>query len=163
MRPVEECPRCGRPLDTRGSCVWCVKGSGSRSKTVALPRKELVAALPSPEAAGDELAEVPIPEGWEIALDAVAGPNDGTHFRITRSRVLIGRGKVEVSLADPKISRRHASLEVYGGTCVLLKDLGSTNGTFVNDAPVYFVELEDGDEIRLGSSRLTVTIAVRTG
>ncbi|MDH3284027.1 MAG: FHA domain-containing protein [Acidobacteriota bacterium] len=114
--------------------------------------------LASAEPAGDDLAALTIPEGWEITLDALEGPSAGTQFRVTRSRVLIGRGEVEVTLSDPTISRKHASLEVYGGTCVLLKDLGSTNGTYVNDARVSFVELQDGDEIRIGSSRLAVTI-----
>jgi predicted component of type VI protein secretion system len=126
---------------------------------VVLARTGGLGGIATPEPAGDEMAQVPLPEGWDVALEATEGPSSGKTFHIERSRVLIGRGKVEVSLADPTISRRHASLEVYGGTCVLLKDLGSTNGTFVNDQRVDFVELEDGDEIRIGRSRMTVTIA----
>ncbi|UCF67225.1 MAG: FHA domain-containing protein [Acidobacteriota bacterium] len=124
-----------------------------------IPAPSVAGGLAAPEPAGDELARVPLPDGWEVSLDIIDGPDAGSSFPITRSRVLIGRGQVEISLADQKISRRHASLEVYGGTCVLLKDLGSTNGTFVNDQRVTTTELQDGDEIRVGTTRLTITIA----
>ncbi len=113
----------------------------------------------SAEPAGDDLARVPLPDGWEVALDVIDGPGKGRTFRVRRSRVLIGRGGVDVPLDDdPRVSRKHASLEVYGAVCVLVKDLGSTNGTFVNARRVTACELQDGDEIRIGSTTLSVTI-----
>ncbi len=153
------CPACGHALDGGARCAKCSPRKGARNKTVVVPVQVPFTGLASAEPAGDDLASLPIPDGWEITLDALEGPSTGTSFRVTRSRVLIGRGTVEVTLPDPTISRKHASLEVYGGTCVLLKDLDSTNGTFVNDARINVVELQDGDEIRIGSSRLAVTIA----
>jgi pSer/pThr/pTyr-binding forkhead associated (FHA) protein len=110
--------------------------------------------------AGEELARVPVPEGWEIVLDMTAGPGSKRSFRVTRSRVLIGRGSVDVALPDPRVSRRHASLEVYGAALLLIKDLGSTNGTFVNGRRVTACELADGDEIRVGDTTLIATIGV---
>lgn len=113
------------------------------------------------EPAGEDLARVPLPEGWDIALDVTGGPQQGGSFRVLRSRVLIGRGPVEVALDDdPLVSRRHASLEVYGAVCVLLKDLGSTNGTYVNARRVTACELQDGDEIRVGDTTMVVTIGI---
>ena len=116
--------------------------------------------LGAADPASDDLGKVPLPEGWEITLDVVGGPSQKTSFRISRSRVIIGRGDADVPLDDPRASRRHASLEVYGAALLLLKDLGSTNGTFVNGRRVTACELSDGDEIRLGDTTLVATIGV---
>jgi hypothetical protein len=151
------CTRCGGPLDSAGRCAECDR-QRAPSETVMVPVQGGGTLPGGAEPAGDELGRVALPEGWEIALDVTAGPAKGQAFRIVRSRVLIGRGPVEVSVSDPRMSRRHASLEVYGSACVLLKDLGSTNGTFVNGRRVTACELSDGDEIRTGNSVFTVTI-----
>lgn len=61
----------------------------------------------------------------------------------------------------PNVSRRHAEIRAGTGATVVVRDLGSTNGTFVNgervsEAPV---RLQDGDVIGLGATaRLTVRI-----
>jgi hypothetical protein len=55
----------------------------------------------------------------------------------------------EVTLSDPAASRRHARI-VRRDDAWLLQDLGSTNGTFVNDEPVTERALEDGDRITIG-------------
>ena len=127
------------------------------SKTVAVPTAKILGSIASPEAAGDELGRIPLPEEWEISLDVIEGPDTGKSFQIKQSRVLIGRSE-DVALDDPRVSRRHASLEVYGSACVLLKDLDSTNGTFVNSRRVRTVELQDGDEIRVGGTILSLTL-----
>jgi len=68
---------------------------------------------------------------------------------------VIGRSSdCEVHLADPDTSRRHAELRLEGGRFVL-RDLGSTNGTFVNGARVDRSELEAGDRIQIGANHVT--------
>ena len=129
-------------------------------KTLVVPVQAADPAMGAPEAAGEDLARIPLPAGWEISLDVVAGRDDGASFSVTRSRVLLGRGSVDIRLDDTHVSREHASLEVYGSNCVLLKDLGSTNGTFVNGKRIKVAEIEDGDTIELGTSRLTITIGI---
>jgi DNA segregation ATPase FtsK/SpoIIIE, S-DNA-T family len=151
------CPRCGGPLDAVQRCAECDPQRGP-SETVVVPVQGGSALPGAAVPAGDDLGRVALPDGWEIALDVTAGPAKGQSFRLTRSRVLIGRGPVDLPVNDPRMSRRHASLEVYGSACVLLKDLGSTNGTFVNGRRVTACELTDGDEIRTGNSVFSVTI-----
>ncbi|WP_141333367.1 adenylate/guanylate cyclase domain-containing protein [Myxococcus sp. AB025B] len=56
-------------------------------------------------------------------------------------------------LVDREVSKEHATIEKVGKDFVL-KDLGSSNGTFVNGKRVKELRLKDGDEIALGSSRL---------
>lgn len=151
------CTRCGTVISQAGTCSQCAATGQEPMKTMMLelPKRQQGTA---PLAAGDDLAKVPLPEGWEITLDIVEGPDRGTAHRITRSRVLICRGGGDIPLSDPRASRVHASLEVYGSTCVLLKDLGSMNGTYVNDRRVNTAELSDGDEIRVGETKLLIGI-----
>jgi pSer/pThr/pTyr-binding forkhead associated (FHA) protein len=51
------------------------------------------------------------------------------------------------------VSRRHAELR-RNGEAVVVTDLGSTNGTRVNGAPVREQVLSSGDEVSVGSTRL---------
>ncbi len=55
----------------------------------------------------------------------------------------------DVTIPDPSVSSAHCQLIVADGT-VHLRDLGSTNGTFVNGAPFTEVDLKAGQEVRLG-------------
>ena len=75
----------------------------------------------------------------------------------------IGRARdVEVVLADPLVSRRHARLAARGGRLVL-SDLESTNGTRVNGEAVREVVVGVGDQIELGASRLEIVPAGAPG
>ncbi len=64
--------------------------------------------------------------------------------------MIIGRAPdADVRLDAPNVSRRHASLKKIGEQYVL-EDLGSVNGTFVNDQKVQSQILQDGDLIEIG-------------
>src|SRR4051794_29513197 len=64
----------------------------------------------------------------------------------------IGREGNDVNLMDPEVSRRHAAIRDQGGS-LAIEDLGSTNGTFVNDQRISVVTvLNDGDTVRLGNT-----------
>src|SRR5260370_33639130 len=69
-----------------------------------------------------------------FALDVVAGPDPGKSFTVESNRegrMLVGHSPVcSVRLADPKVSRRHAAIELASGA-LRVSDLGSTNGTLV--------------------------------
>ncbi|MBV8639171.1 MAG: FHA domain-containing protein [Candidatus Eremiobacteraeota bacterium] len=71
--------------------------------------------------------------------------------------LVIGRGcDVQLVLADPEVSRRHARLETQDGT-VFLRDLESSNGTFLNGRRLTSaIELREGDEVDVGTTRLVV-------
>ncbi len=132
------------------------RGRASKTQLVEIARPNEGVAAPLP--AGDDLARLPLPSGWEVSLDITEGPMAGKNIQILQSRVTIGRGQVEIALDDQRVSRHHASLEVYGSTCVLLKDLNSTNGTFVNGERITAYELQDSDEIRVGGTVFVVMI-----
>jgi pSer/pThr/pTyr-binding forkhead associated (FHA) protein len=57
---------------------------------------------------------------------------------------------VDLRLFDASISSRHAEVKVDGQNRFRITDLGSTNGTYVNDKKIESTDLVDGDNIRLG-------------
>ena len=88
------------------------------------------------------------------------GPEPGADGNIQRTYELnapvtmLGRGTdCDLRLVDPGVSRHHAELRVEDGEVVLV-DLGSTNGTFVNGQPVRRVSLTDGTQVTLGRTTL---------
>nr|BFE60496.1 DUF3662 and FHA domain-containing protein [Dactylosporangium thailandense] len=83
--------------------------------------------------------------------------DDGRRYTVQAGETVIGRGRqVDLRVRDEGVSRRHAALR-YDGRMVVLTDLGSTNGTRLNDRPVTEpVAVNPGDVITLGGVTLTV-------
>jgi pSer/pThr/pTyr-binding forkhead associated (FHA) protein len=66
----------------------------------------------------------------------------------------VGRSsESNIRLGDGLASRRHAQIDRQEPGFIVT-DLGSTNGTFVNGQPVRRQLLRDGDELRMGETRL---------
>ena len=81
---------------------------------------------------------------------------DGQRVRITDRPIVLGRQPdCDVVLDDSNVSRRHAEIGVRDGE-IILTDLGSTNGTKVNGAPVRSCVLAPGDAVQIGLSRMMV-------
>ncbi|MBX6768277.1 MAG: FHA domain-containing protein, partial [Actinomadura rubrobrunea] len=75
-------------------------------------------------------------------------------YEITTPVTLLGRGTdCDLRLVDPGVSRHHAEIRVEGPEVVLV-DLGSTNGSFVNGQPVRRVTLVDGSRVTMGRTTL---------
>jgi pSer/pThr/pTyr-binding forkhead associated (FHA) protein/ABC-type ATPase involved in cell division len=71
----------------------------------------------------------------------------------SRPRVLLGRAGSDIELDNPVVSRRHAVLERIGGA-LWLRDLGSTNGTFVDGRRIARQPLSPGAVIQIGPFKL---------
>ncbi|HEX6197059.1 MAG TPA: FHA domain-containing protein [Jiangellaceae bacterium] len=93
-------------------------------------------------------------------LTVAGGQLNGRAFDVPPGRTTIGRTPAaEITIDDSTVSRAHAEL-VRSGLQVVLTDLGSTNGTRVNDQPLDGSrELRDGDVVRLGSVELRFAAA----
>jgi FHA domain-containing protein/uncharacterized protein DUF1707 len=73
---------------------------------------------------------------------------------LLRARLVIGRSAAcELVLSDDTVSRRHAELRIEDGTW-LLRDLGSSNGTWVNGRRVVEAEVRPGDVLHLGGAQI---------
>jgi hypothetical protein len=78
----------------------------------------------------------------------------GKEWTLDRDAQVIGRlAGSEIEIQDTGASRRHAEIRRKGDDFVIV-DLGSTNGTLVNDSPVAEYTLEDGDRITIGRTVL---------
>ena len=94
-----------------------------------------------------------LPAGKRASLAVLSGPEQGKMIPLDRPRMVIGRSDAEIILEDPEISRRHAVLEIYGDRLVV-RDLNSTNGTFIGDRKITAEQVENHEEFRVGSSRM---------
>jgi hypothetical protein len=95
-------------------------------------------------------------EPTELALRVRRGLPLGASYALARSPVIVGRDPAcDLVLADPRASRRHAEI-VRDGDVWRVRDLGSSNGTLLNAAPVVEAELGLGDVLRVGDSELVI-------
>lgn len=81
-----------------------------------------------------------------------------TSYPLTKDAYTLGRHRNnDIVISDPKVSSFHARLD-RGGEGFLLVDLSSRNGTYVNSKRIINQLLQTGDEIRLGTARLTYKV-----
>src|SRR6266536_1760884 len=87
-------------------------------------------------------------------LNFIHGPVAGRRLELNAEELTVGRAKQnDLTLEDPLVSRLHA-IFMRRGDVVLLEDLGSHNGTYVNNERVHQIrQLHHGDTIVFGSSR----------
>jgi two-component system, NtrC family, sensor kinase len=92
-----------------------------------------------------------------MSLLIVQGPDQGSRFELVDSVVGIGRGAQNViRLNDSEVSRDHAHL-VRDGEGWTVRDLGSSNGTFVNGQGVEVRRLKAGDHVQVGRTILVLS------
>jgi two-component system, NtrC family, sensor kinase len=85
-----------------------------------------------------------------LTLLVLQGPDKGRRFELPDAPVLIGRESRQLPISDNTVSRRHAELLPDAGNWIL-KDMGSSNGSYVNGARVNNTfALKLGDQIRVG-------------
>ena len=91
----------------------------------------------------------------QYVLRFVAGKDQGREFPLPPDlNIVIGRvSDVDLLLLDEKVSRKHAKISTHQGQ-VLIEDLASRNGTFVNGARIRSVELKEGDQIAIGAATI---------
>jgi FHA domain len=112
-----------------------------------------------PDATGMYSAEA----GWadldgdfepRLLVEHALGHESGIAYDLGGGATL-GRGDVEIKLEDPFASSRHARISCQGRV-VVIEDLGSTNGTYLNDQPLTGPQpLHEGDRIRIGDSEFS--------
>ncbi len=91
------------------------------------------------------------------ALVVRTGPEAGRRVEVDLE-VSVGRQDGDLVLEDPEVSRRHAVLR-RSGESVVVEDLGSTNGTFVNGERIAgATAVGPGDEVRVGQTTLEIEL-----
>jgi hypothetical protein len=156
------CPSCGQRLVARDAAV-APPGSGDHTVPFrAVPRR------PPAGRSGDQTAipgqgpALALPRDGRVSVVVLSGPRKGDVLVFAKPRIVIGRegGDADLQVPDPEVSRAHAALECYGAR-VVLRDLGSRNGTFVGKARVPARDVEDQAEFRLGSTQFLLVVTER--
>ena len=92
--------------------------------------------------------------GWALIVET--GPQAGLTYVLAGGDTLVGRGSdCDIFLGDVTVSRHHARFAADGDS-LLVRDLGSTNGTYVNGSWIDAFALSAGDEIIIGKFHLIV-------
>jgi len=140
-----KCPNC------QGSITVTAQGPGDQTMRLEADASLLSKSTKIPG------GEPFLPQGRRISLAILQGADSGRIFQVTRPTTVLGRGDADVVLNDNEVSRQHSCLEIHGAK-VVLKDLGSTNGTFVNETKIAQCEIDNRGEFRVGGTRLMLII-----
>ncbi len=142
------CSGCGH-LNPLGSnfCSSCGKVIGERpdDTTAVFFDPDLVVPAVAAEAEPGEV---------DGLLIVARGPNVGARIALSPVLTTLGRHpESTIFLDDITVSRRHAEITHSGGALVV-RDVGSLNGTYVNRERVEEAVLEPGDELQIGKFKL---------
>ncbi len=90
------------------------------------------------------------PAGKDACLVVIYGLELGRKYNLESAAVLVGRSsKADVQIDQESVSRNHAKI-INTGKSMILRDIGSTNGTYVNDQLIDEYVLRDGDFVKIG-------------
>ncbi|MFO0570090.1 MAG: sigma 54-interacting transcriptional regulator [Polyangiaceae bacterium] len=113
----------------------------------------------------DRFDPTPLPS-VEFVLTVLSGADRGASITVTGlepSELLVGQSEVaSLRLGDAEISRRHVGLELTGNA-LRVRDLDSTNGSWVNGVRVKEALLEGGETLKLGNTTLAVERRTSSG
>jgi len=145
-----QCPRCDSVVAAEAvTCPFCGLGLDTEP-TVAYVE------LPDPEhpLTPEEAAAVDGITGWALVVEK--GPRAGLTFMLGPGKIAVGRHpESDIVLDDVTVSRQHCRLDA-NDLELQVEDLGSTNGTYVNDSRVDIARLNPGDEVMIGRFQFLV-------
>jgi predicted Zn finger-like uncharacterized protein len=161
-----KCQKCGESIEITAAAATADAGSPDGappqdkgpSRTTARVRRmrsDIEDRTMNPAEAPVEALELPADQKYSLAV--LQGKASGEIFPVTKPRMTMGRADCDIVLDDPECSREHAAIEVLGSR-VVIRDLGSTNGTFVGGRRIEQDELENQTEFRVGEHVLMLII-----
>lgn len=163
-----KCSKCGGAIEIENPLLGAstlppntaaVPPPGATVPEVMQTRKTAVQhAVPPPVDASQTIGGVDahrmgliqLPKDKRFSLAVIQGAATGQIFPIAKTRTVVGRSGSDINLDDPEASRQHAALEIVGDVAIL-RDLGSTNGTWIELDRVEQHELSNQQEFRIGS------------
>ncbi len=165
---IIECPNCNArysvPDDrmkgrTKLKCSKCLNifnveepadDSSSKKDTAKISRQSVNDSLWTNE-------NLRLPPNQKLSIAVIKGARAGYIYHIQKPYVLIGRGKVDLIIPDKEVSRKHLALEIRNDK-FFIRDMGSTNGTFIDDKKVSITEIEPQMEFKVGQTTLMLII-----
>lgn len=148
-----KCPACGNPIQAEREGAGPLPAPVAPSSTQKLKRVDATwtdSDVPEAELLG-------LPEGKRVSVAVLQGADSGLIFPVDKPLVVIGRTEADLVLNDSEVSRHHARLELKG-LSVTLRDLKSTNGTYINEQRITVAPLSNQAEFRVGASTLMLIL-----
>jgi predicted Zn finger-like uncharacterized protein len=162
-RAKTRCAKCGGTIEienpTHSSLTLPPGALAPSPPTPIVPEREETTARRNPMAdpgstiTGRDLHKLgmlELPKDKRFSLAVIQGAATGQIFPINKTRTTIGRAGQDINLDDPEASRQHAVLEILNDTAIL-RDLESTNGTFIELERIEQQVLTNQHEFRIGS------------
>jgi len=135
-------------LLTEASTVWTASRLGGKLPDVPIDGGAVARKSKTVVTVISKITDRPAPT--EAALVVIYGLDLGKKFNLDKPEIIIGRSsKSDIQVDQESVSRSHAKL-IQADKHLLLRDLGSTNGTYLNDEPIEEQRLRDGDLIKIG-------------
>ncbi len=170
-RMLVTCPACefifalspgGRPeIPTWAEEEGLARTSARQAIMAADPRSDATVMATDHTMVGDpaeNMADLPLPRGKQLFVEVLEGGGAslpaGSVVQLTKGRTVFGRTDADVTIDDDQISRKHFVIEALSRENIYLRDLASTNGTWLNDHRVTMSKLRCDDEVRAGRTRL---------
>ncbi len=147
------CPRCSSavPLSAIQDAQGRLSAAGGTS--IALDPYRTGTILLEPEQASQPSVEVKV-KGF-LTQDGL--PPDEADYRLRGESTVVGRREGQIILDDPSVSARHFQIDELSAR-FFIRDLGSSNGTFLNGRMVRSAQLRTGDRIQVGSTVFTFSV-----
>jgi hypothetical protein len=167
------CPQCGASLHRSGDqqpltkCWMCTAPLESVPSRPKVNNPTIMMRVPRDlgrrpgalrlEEIGSPTQTLVLPQNAVIKVAVVQGTRQGAEYELSRPLMTIGRlgGGADIEIDDPEVSRLHCSIEVRR-EAILLQDLHSKNGTFINDARVFASRIDESTCFRVGSTVLKI-------
>jgi pSer/pThr/pTyr-binding forkhead associated (FHA) protein len=143
------CPSCGKGFQVFNPRLGELKADTTRRAVESITSE-----------IADDGHTLRLPPGKTISIRVLEGEDKGTVYPVLKPRVTIGRSNSDININDPLSSRIHCALE-FSEDCVLLRDLGSTNGTLVDDRQIHMAEIADGSIFQVGTHVFQLQIALK--
>ncbi|MBA8794948.1 pSer/pThr/pTyr-binding forkhead associated (FHA) protein [Friedmanniella endophytica] len=145
------CSNCGTPLNRGTKPAAAPSGpTGDTTRTMPVIVDDRDEGSLSSE---DEAAVNALPQGSALLI-VQRGANAGSRFLLNTDEIKAGRSQdAEIFLDDISVSRKHAVF-LRSEEGIVVRDVGSLNGTYVNREMVDERLLHDGDEVQIGKFRL---------
>lgn len=144
------CSQCGTPLNVAGEANAATDSTATITFGIPNPTdSEERQALNYADAAAVDA----LPPGHALLVVA-RGPGAGSRYLLDSDFTTVGRHPdSQIFLDDITVSRRHVEFR-RDGNAFSVRDLGSLNGTYVNSDRIDEINLQNGDEVRIGKFRL---------
>jgi len=125
-------------------------GTETSRRAIGVPTVDEVAGQTVTGRDLHKMGVLELPKDKRYSLAVIQGSGTGQIHQINKTRTIIGRTGADLNLDDAEASRQHAAVEILGENAVL-RDLGSTNGTFIELDRIQQHVLNNHMEFRIGS------------